>query len=100
MARAAYDYVKENRMLADHYMERVNWYWDLYRRREELSKGIGHRLEERIPKKYFEPLFREFPQWFSKNFDEIADVNFSEDQIKDAQKSSSSSLMEYLTGGE
>lgn len=100
MARAAYDYVKENRMLADHYMERVNWYWDLYRRREELSKGIGHRLEERIPKKYFELLFREFPQFFSKNFDEIADVNFSEDQIKDAQKSSSSSLMEYLTGGE
>ena len=100
MARAAYDYVKENRMLADHYMERVNWYWDLQRRREELSKSIGHRIEEKIPKKYFEPMFRGVPQFFSKNFDEIADVDFSEDQIKDAQKSSSSSLMEYLTGGE
>ena len=100
MARAAYDYVKENRMLADHYMERVNWYWDLYRRREELSRALIHRMEGKVPKKYFEPIFREFPQWFSRNFDEIEDLVISKNQASVAQKDSSQSLMEYLTGGE
>lgn len=100
MARAAYDYVKENRMLADHYMERVNWYWDLYRRREELSKSLVHRIEEKIPKKFLEPMFREFPQWFSKNFDEIKGINFTAEQQQLAKKSTRSSLIEYLTGGE
>lgn len=98
MARAAYNYVKENRMLADHYMERVSWYWDLWKRRETLSKSLGNRLEERVPQKFLEPMIRELPHLFSQKSsatEKIEEIDFSTNQ-----KQNSNSMLEFLTGGD
>lgn len=44
MAEAAYEYVKRERMLADHYLERLAWYEEMISRREELDAAMMKRL--------------------------------------------------------
>lgn len=43
-AAAAYHYVRRERLLCQHYMERLAWYKDLWARRGELDKGLQERL--------------------------------------------------------
>ncbi|WP_029541392.1 glycosyltransferase [Selenomonas sp. AB3002] len=45
-ADAAYNYVKRERLLANHYQERLMWYRELIARREELDKEMVMRLKE------------------------------------------------------
>jgi len=44
LATEAYRYVKENRLLCQHYEERIAAYRDLFARREELDKALDQRL--------------------------------------------------------
>ena len=102
MARAAYEYVKNERMLADHYMDRINWYWDLYRRRAEISVGIIRRLEKTVPKKNLQDLYNDFPRLFSPNFmnSDEEEIIISEDNSKTVQKTSKNSGIEFYSGGD
>ena len=52
-AAAAYRYVREERLLANHYLERLAWYRELLARMPELDSALGQRLE-RWYKKYAE----------------------------------------------
>ena len=45
MAKNAYNYVKRNRLLSQHYEERINWYNELYDRLPELNAEVHKRLE-------------------------------------------------------
>lgn len=45
MARAAYDYVRGERLLSQHYMERLDWYRELCGRREELTQAAKIRTQ-------------------------------------------------------
>jgi len=45
MADAAYDYVRRERMLSQHYEERLAWYLEMLDRREELDRDLAKRLE-------------------------------------------------------
>ncbi|MBQ7499223.1 MAG: glycosyltransferase [Selenomonas sp.] len=56
-ARAAYEYVKRERLLADHYLERLAWYREMVSRREELDAAMMKRLKE-WQEKYPEALNR------------------------------------------
>ncbi|MBR0285172.1 MAG: glycosyltransferase [Selenomonadaceae bacterium] len=42
---AAYDYVKHNRLLCQHYEERMDWYKELLAKRDELDKSLWKRVE-------------------------------------------------------
>ncbi len=44
MAAVAYDYVKQHRLLSDHYEERIDWYNELLARLPELNKALRERL--------------------------------------------------------
>lgn len=44
-AEAAYRYVKNERLLANHYLERLAWYRELLERMPELDRELGKRLE-------------------------------------------------------
>ncbi len=46
VAMAAYEYVKYNRLLSQHYEERIDWYNELIVRLPELNKALWKRLEE------------------------------------------------------
>ncbi len=43
-AEAAYCYVRRERLLSQHYMERLAWYNELFKRRTELDKELEERL--------------------------------------------------------
>ena len=45
MAKKAYDYVKYNRLLSQHYAERIDWYRELLARRDEITAEVRKRLE-------------------------------------------------------
>ena len=45
VAKKAYDYVKHNRLLSQHYEERIDWYRELLARREELTAEVQKRFE-------------------------------------------------------
>ena len=45
MAKAAYDYVKHNRLLSQHYEERLDWYRELLARWDELNAETQKRIE-------------------------------------------------------
>ena len=47
MARAAYDYVREERMLFRHYEERLAFYYEMLDRREELDRELEQRMAKR-----------------------------------------------------
>ena len=45
-AEAAYEYVRRERLLCQHYLERLDWYRELYSRLPELDKALAQRLEQ------------------------------------------------------
>ena len=54
IARNAYEYVKHNRLLSQHYEERIAWYDELTARLPELNKALEKRLakiEKKVGKK-------------------------------------------------
>ena len=46
MAEAGYRYVKENRLLSQHYMERLELYRELVRRKPELDRMVDRKIDE------------------------------------------------------
>lgn len=49
LATAAYDYVKNNRLLSQHYEERLDWYNELFERLDELNAETQARIDEIAP---------------------------------------------------
>ena len=49
LATAAYNYVKNNRLLCQHYEERLDWYFELFARLDELNKETQARIEKLAP---------------------------------------------------
>lgn len=45
-AEAAYLYVKRERLLSQHYLERLDWYRELFERRDEIDMALAARLEQ------------------------------------------------------
>ena len=45
VARKAYDYVKNNRLLSQHYEERIDWYRELLARKDELTAEARERIQ-------------------------------------------------------
>ncbi len=54
LATSAYDYVKNNRLLSQHYEERLDWYNELFERLDELNAAAQARIDEIAPKFEFE----------------------------------------------
>ena len=50
MADNAYEYVLHNRLLSQHYEERLDWYNELFAKLPELTKELNERVEKLIPK--------------------------------------------------
>ena len=50
LATAAYDYVKNNRLLSQHYEERLDWYNELFQRLDELNAATHARIDEMAKK--------------------------------------------------
>ena len=46
IATAAYNYVKDNRLLSQHYEERLDWYKELFSRLDELNAAAVARIEK------------------------------------------------------
>ena len=55
VAENAYNYVKHNRLLSQHYEERLNWYFELLERLPELTKEAKARVEKIAPNFKNEP---------------------------------------------
>lgn len=49
LATAAYDYVKNNRLLCQHYEERLDWYNELFERLDELNAETRARIDKIAP---------------------------------------------------
>ena len=49
VAENAYNYVKHNRLLSQHYEERLDWYFELLERLPELTKEAQSRIEKIAP---------------------------------------------------
>ena len=49
LATAAYDYVKTNRLLSQHYEERLDWYNELFERLDELNVAAQARIDKIAP---------------------------------------------------
>lgn len=49
IATAAYNYVKNNRLLCQHYEERLDWYNELFERLDELNAETTARIEKFAP---------------------------------------------------
>lgn len=54
LATSAYDYVKNNRLLSQHYEERLDWYNELFERLDELNAAAQARIDEIAPNFEFE----------------------------------------------
>ncbi len=50
MATAAYNYVKNNRMLSQHYEERLDWYFELFAKLDELNAATQARIDKIAPR--------------------------------------------------
>ena len=55
VAENAYNYVKYNRLMSQHYEERLNWYFELLARLPELTKEAQARIEKIAPQFKDEP---------------------------------------------
>lgn len=55
MATAAYEYVKHNRLLSQHYEERLDWYLELIARLPELNRETQARIDKVAPEFENEP---------------------------------------------
>ena len=49
VAEKAYDYVRHERLMSQHYEERLDWYRDLLQRLPELTEEAAKRIEPFIP---------------------------------------------------
>ena len=49
VAEKAYAYVRFNRLMSQHYMERLDWYRELFARLPELTAEAAARIEKYIP---------------------------------------------------
>lgn len=49
VATAAYKYVKHNRLLSQHYMERLDWYNELFEKLDELNAETQARIDKIAP---------------------------------------------------
>ncbi len=49
LATAAYEYVKNNRLLSQHYEERLDWYNELFERLDELNVATQARIDKLAP---------------------------------------------------
>lgn len=49
VAETAYDYVKRERLMSQHYMERLEWYRELLSRLPELTAAASKRIQKFIP---------------------------------------------------
>ena len=65
VAESAYSYVKRERLMSQHYMERLEWYRELLSRLPELTEEAAKRIEKFIP--LFKKEIAEFKERFSKN---------------------------------
>ena len=65
VAEAAYAYVKRERLMSQHYMERLEWYHELFLRLPELTEEAAKRIEKFIP--LFRKEIAEFRERFSQN---------------------------------
>lgn len=65
VSEAAYSYVKRERLMSQHYMERLEWYRELLSRLPELTAEAAKRIEKFIP--LFRKEIAEFRERFSKN---------------------------------
>ena len=65
VAESAYSYVKRERLMSQHYMERLEWYRELLTRLPELTVAAAKRIEKFIP--LFKKEIAEFRERFSQN---------------------------------
>ena len=65
VAESAYAYVKRERLMSQHYMERLEWYRELLSRLPELTAEAEKRIEKFIP--LFKKEIAEFKARFSQN---------------------------------
>lgn len=65
VAEKAYNYVKHERLMSQHYEERLDWYRDLLDRLPELTKEAAERVETFIPQ--FQAEIDEFRARFIQN---------------------------------
>ena len=69
VAESAYAYVKRERLMSQHYMERLDWYRELLARLPELTAEAEKRIEKFIP--LFKKEIAEFKERFSQNRQEL-----------------------------
>ena len=50
MATAAYEYVKHNRLMSQHYEERLDWYKELFAKLPELTAEVQARIDKEAPR--------------------------------------------------
>ena len=50
LATAAYDYVKHNRLMSQHYLERLDWYNELFAKLPELTAEAQARIDKEAPR--------------------------------------------------
>ena len=65
VAETAYAYVKRERLMSQHYMERLEWYRELLSRLPELTTEAEKRIEKFIP--LFKKEIADFKERFSQN---------------------------------
>ena len=65
VAEKAYDYVRHERLMSQHYEERLDWYRDLFQRLPELTEEAAKRVEKFIPQ--FQAEIDEFRARFIQN---------------------------------
>lgn len=65
VAEKAYEYVRAERLMSQHYQERLEWYRDLLERLPELTAEAAKRLEKFIP--LFKDEIAEFRARFAQN---------------------------------
>jgi len=46
LAKNAYNYVAENRLLSMHYQERTNWYYEMIEKLPQLNEELKYRVPE------------------------------------------------------
>ena len=65
VAEGAYSYVRRERLMSQHYLERLEWYRELMSRLPELTAEASKRIEKFIPQ--FRKEIAEFRARFSQN---------------------------------
>ena len=87
VAEAAYSYVKRERLMSQHYMERLEWYRELLTRLPELTDEAAKRIEKFIP--LFRKEIAQFKERFSKNREALPYQDASDDSTGGAVLSDS-----------